>query len=61
MVQTLVSTLHLFNKKKIILCSAGTKGHHVGGEGRADQKGREEYRKDVGREGNLSAILHRPP
>ena len=30
MVQTLVSTLHLFNKKKI--CSVGIKGGYVRGE-----------------------------
>ena len=32
-----MSTLHLFNKKKI--CSVGIKGGYVRGEGRASQEG----------------------
>ena len=50
-----MSTLHLFNKKKI--CSVGIKGGYVRGEGRASQEGGGSkvkgglHRKDVGGEG----------
>ena len=37
-----MSTLHLFNKKKVR--SVGIKGGHVRGEGRAGQEGRGEGR-----------------